>query len=94
MVTISPNQLSNNEHVKSIKTYDFSTLYTNLPLDYIFDCLQKLIVKMFNNSGSQSLLINADRRKAFWCQGTYYSDYKIYTLDKLLNSLKYILYNT
>ena len=87
-------KLTNIEHAKSIKTYDFSTLYTNLPLDYIFDCLQKLIVKMFNNSGSQSLLINADRRKAFWCQGTYYSDYKIYTLDKLLNSLKYILYNT
>ena len=78
----------------SIKTFDFSTLYTNLPLDSIYDSLEKLIIKMFDNSGSNSLLVNADRKKAFWSQGKHYSGYKIYTIDKLLDALKYILYNT
>ena len=78
----------------SVKTYDFSTLYTNLPLDKIYNNLEKLIIKMFNNSGSLSLLVNADRKKAFWLQGKLYPGYKIYTIDKLLDALKYILYNT
>ena len=78
----------------SVKTYAFSTLYTNLPLDKIYNNLEKLIIKMFNNSGSLSLLVNADRKKAFWLQGKLYPGYKIYTIDKLLDALKYILYNT
>ena len=81
-------KLAGINHAKSFKTYDFSTLYTNLPLDYIFDCLQKLIIKMFENSGSQSLLINAETKRAFWSQGTHYSNFNIFTLDKLLDSLK------
>ena len=79
---------------KSVKTYDFSTLYTNLPLDYIFECLEKLIIKMYKNSGAIGLLVNADRKRAFWSQGCSYPGYKLYTIDKLLEALKYILYNT
>ena len=77
----------------SIKTYDFSTLYINLPLDKIYNNLEKLTIKMFNNSGSHSLLVNADRKKAFWSQGKNYPGYKIYTIDKLLEALEYILFN-
>ena len=36
----------------SIKTFDFSTLYTNLPLDVINGSLKSLIIKMFANSKS------------------------------------------
>ena len=87
-------KLSGVPRAYSIKTYDFSTLYTNLPLDYIYECLEKLIIKMYNNSGAVGLLINADRKKAFWSQGCSYPGYKLYTIDKLLDALKYILYNT
>ena len=88
------DKLSDIGKAVSIKTYDFSTLYTNLPLDYIYSMLEKLIMKMYNNSGSDMLLVNADRRKAFWYKGTKYPGYKDYTRGDLLDSLKYILYNT
>ena len=48
----------------SIKTYDFSTLYTNLPLDYIYECLEKLIIKMFQNSISVGLMVISESRQA------------------------------
>lgn len=78
----------------SIKTYDFSTLYTNLPLDYIFDMLKALILKMFDNSRCNSLYVNADRKKAFWNKGESRTGYKEYTRDDLLDALHYILFNT
>ena len=74
-------KLSGVPRAYSIKTYDFSTLYTNLPLDYIYECLEKLIIKMYNNSGAVGLLINADRKKAFWSQGCSYPGYKLYTIN-------------
>ena len=35
---------------RSIKTFDFSTLYTNFPSDVIYDSLRFLIIKMLVNS--------------------------------------------
>ena len=82
------------EIASSIKTYDFSTLYTNLPLDYIYECLEKLIIKMFQNSNSVGLMVNSESKRAFWSRGCDYSGYKLFTVDKLLEALRYILYNT
>ena len=42
----------------SIETFDFSILYTNLPLDVIYDSLSSLIIRMFANSKSVSIMIN------------------------------------
>ena len=78
----------------SIETFDFSTLYTNLPLGAIYHNLEKLIIKMFRNSGSNSILVNANRRKAFWSQNSRRAGYKEYTIGKLLDALKFVLYNT
>ena len=89
------NKLSNIKCADSIATFDFSTLYTGLPLDNVFDSLEKLIIKMFKHSGSNILLVNTDRGKAFWSRNiSNYSGYKEYTLDKLLEALKFILSNT
>ena len=88
------NKLSDIPIADSITTFDFSTLYTNLPLDSIYESLERLLVKMFKNSGSIGVMVNADRDKAFWFQGKEYSGYKMYTIDKLLDALKFILYNT
>ena len=84
-------------HVKkaeSIETFDFSTLYTNLPLNDIFDALQSLIIKMYKNSGSTAILVNSNVKKAFWSRGNFPKKYKIYTIDKLIEALKFILFNT
>ena len=78
----------------SIKTFDFSTLYTNLPLKCIYESLERLIIKMYKHSGSHMLMINTYTGKAFWSHGTQYSGYKEYTVDKLLDALKFVLYNT
>ena len=78
----------------SFETFDFSTLYTNLSLDSIFEKLAQIIRKMFKNSGSTGILVNPELKKAFWSQGTDYEDYKFYNEDKLLEALKFVLYET
>ena len=78
----------------SIKTYDFSTLYTNLPLDVIYDSLRSLIIKMFVNSKSVAIMVNSNSKTAFWSNGSNYAGYREYTIDKLLEALELILFNT
>ena len=78
----------------SIKTYDFSTLYTNLPLDYIYNMLKELIDLMFKSAGVDQILINAERKKAFYFQGDEYPGYKLFYKQELLQALHYILFNT
>ena len=46
----------------SIKTFDFSTLYTNFPLDVIYDSLRSLIIKMFVNSKSVAIMVNSNSK--------------------------------
>ena len=87
-------KLAGIDKATSIKTYDFSTLYTNLPLDYIYNMLKNLIDLMFKNSGVDRILINADRKKAFYYRGSEYLGYKMFYKAELLQALHYILYNT
>ena len=87
------NKISNIK-ANSIETYDFSTLYTNLPLDTIYKDLERLIIKMYKNSGSHTLLVNPYLKKCFWYNGNFYAGYKKYTIDKLLLALHFILYET
>ena len=49
---------------------------------------------MFNISGSNSILVNANRRKSFWSQNCSRAGYTEYTIDRLLDALKFVLYNT
>jgi ubiquitin C-terminal hydrolase len=83
-----------NIKAESLETYDFSTLYTNLPLDIIYKDLESLIIKMYRNSGSHTLLVNPQTKKCFWYQGNFYAGYKRYTIDKLLRALHFILNET
>ncbi len=43
---------------KSIATFDFSTLYTSLPLQTIYDSLKTRIIEMCINNGSHIININ------------------------------------
>ena len=88
------NKISDIKTARSIKTFDLSTLYTNLPLDVIYDSLRSLIIKMFANSKAVSIMVNPNRKKAFWSNGSNYAGYKEYTIDELLEALEIILFNT
>ena len=88
------NKISDIKTARSIKTFDFSTLYTNLPLDVIYDSLRSLIIKMFANSKAVSIIVNPNRKKAFWSNGSNYAGYREYTIDQLLEALEIILFNT
>ena len=76
-----------------IKTFDFSTPYTNLPLDVIYDILRSLIIKMFVNSKYVAIMVNSNSKSAFWSNGSNYAGYREYTIDKLLEALELILFN-
>ena len=70
----------------SVHTFDFSTLYTNLPLKSIEDALQQLVIKMFKNSGRNYILVNTFYKNAFWSDSPK-NGYKVFTLDKVIASL-------
>ena len=56
--------------------------------------LKSLIIKMFTNGKSIAILVNSYRKKAFWSNGSSYPGYREYTIDKLLEALEIILFNT
>ena len=39
-------------------------------------------------------MINSNRKKAFWSNGSSYAGYREYTIDELLETLEIILSNT
>jgi len=86
-------KLLNNIKAKSIYSYDFSTLYTNLPLQNVYDNLEKFIIKFFKKSNCNYIAVNLYNGISFFTSKIYKS-YKMYTLSKLLDSIKFILFNT
>ena len=65
---------------RSIQTFDFSTLYTNLPLGVIYDSLRSLIITLFVNNKSVAIMVNSNRTKNIlieWVKlcGVYIIDY-------------------
>jgi hypothetical protein len=86
-----------NVNASSIYTYDFSTLYTNLPHDDIKESLNKLLIKMFNTKKQNHILVNSKRNHATFSDSQSYDNnkqYKRYTLDMVIESLSFILDNT
>ncbi len=84
---------------KSIQTFDFSTLYTNIPLDKIYQNLEELLTKMFGMDGTKLashipdlVQVCVSKKKQFWSKKSYNS-YKTYDLTKTLEALKAILFN-
>ena len=89
------DKISHVKRATSIETFDFSTLYTNLPLDDIYESLKLRINKMFNNSTSSAILVNVYTGRAFWLNsGPCRTGYKQYTIDKVLNALHFVLFNS
>jgi ubiquitin C-terminal hydrolase len=79
---------------ESIQTFDFATLYTNLPLDVVYKNLEGLIIKMFRSH--THILVDSKLRKAtFRYEGLKNEDnYVAYTLVDVLDMLNFILRNS
>ena len=56
--------------------------------------LRSLIIKMFANSKSVSIMVNSNRKKSFWLDGSNYAGYREYTIDKLLEAIEITLFDT
>ena len=77
----------------SVYTFDFSILYTNLPLVDIHEKLSELICRMFRNANARYLLVNAYTKKALWSHSDK-NGYFSFSLQHLLDTLEFILFNT
>ncbi len=71
-----------------------NTLYTNLPLQTIFDNLVILIInRMFKNAGCHFINVNTYRQSYFW-SNTDKSGYVCYVIDKTWQILHVLLFNS
>ena len=55
-----------NVNAHSVYTFDFSTLYTNLPLIDMHDKLTKRIKKLYQNANAHYILVNTYTGQVFW----------------------------
>ena len=53
-----------------------------------------MIIKMFVNSKPVAIMVNSNSKAAFWSNGSNYAGYREYTIDKVLEALEQILFNT
>ena len=51
------------------------------------------IMKMFANNKAVSIMVNPNRKEAFWLNESNYAGYREYTIDELLEALEIILFN-
>ena len=84
-----------NLRAKSINCFDFSTLYTNLPLNDVKKVMEELIIKMFQHNGHKYIKINTYTKNSYWSE-IYRMDnnVKSYTMDDLLGAINFLLDNT
>ena len=88
------DKLNNVNNPSSIHTYDFSTLYTNLPLDLVRNELFEMIDRYFDINERKSnkyIVLNH-----FWETAQFASVNKkrSYDRDKLKTALDYLLFNS
>ena len=50
--------------------------------------------KLIHVSKSVASMVNSNSKRAFWSNGKNYAGYREYTIDKLLEALELILFNT
>jgi len=83
-----------NMKAKSIDSFDFSTLYTNLPLTSLKLVMEKLIVKMFCHSHHKYINVNSYKRISFWSEKYKHNNWKSYTVETLICAINFLLDNT
>ena len=80
---------------KRVDSFDFTTLYTNLPINLVFINLKKIIKKAFLLSNLPFLKIDTYNKKARWTN--YFNSTtssRCYSLDMIFDLLEFVLFNT
>ena len=87
----SIDEINENRHAISVTTYDFSTLYTNIPHNSLKDALIAIIEKCFANSKMKFITIN--HSEAFWSNSP---STRLFSFSKttLLSCIKLLIDNT
>ena len=85
------NRISNKKNAKTISSFDFSTLYTNIPHSKLFHELSAIIKFIFK--GGSKMCISVDKQGiAHWTTRVSNSS-SSYDLDKILKAVEYLLNN-
>ena len=88
------NKLRNINNPSAIHTYDFSTLYTNLPLELVKDEIFELIDRYFDineRKGGKYITLNHYLSKSWFSSSDTRNSY---SREKLKEALEYLLFNS
>ena len=83
------NKLSNRKAAKSVSTYDFSTLYTNIPHDKLIKTLSSVIDFAFKGRTQGKISITS-YGIANWCNS---SKYFVFDIKSLKKAVEYVINN-
>ena len=83
------NKLTKRNAARSVNTYDFSTLYTNIPHDKLIETLNHVIDFSFKGRTQSKISIN-DYNEARWCKSSKHFTFNIASLKK---AFAYIIRN-
>ena len=87
---LAMNRMSRKNNAKSVSTFDFSTLYTNIPHDKLTDVLSTMIDSTFNSSSRKYLSVT--KSGANWVTGKR-SVKQLYDAEKVKSVLEYLVIN-
>jgi len=82
---------TNNYKIKNLKTYDFSTLYTSIPLDKLKNRISGLIIKSFTAQTWKFIKIHKDT--ASWTKNINKSGMS-FSCDDVINLMSWLIDNT
>lgn len=82
--------MNNNGHAKSVATYDFSTLYTNIPHNSLKEALSSIIEKCFANSKMKYITLS--NSEAYWSKNS--STRFPFNKPTLLSCVNFLIDNT
>ena len=88
----SINKLNKRKSAKQLSTFDFSTLYTNIPHDKLLMVLGNIIDFAFKG-GTRDLLCTT-KTGAYWVKKNSKMNGNFYSLGSLKNAVKYLLDNS
>ena len=83
------NKLNNRKAAKSVTTYDFSTLYTNIPHDKLIRTINSVIDFAFKGRTQEKISINS-YGIANWCNS---SKYFVFDIKSLKKAVEYVIKN-
>ena len=83
------NKLSNRKRAKSVSTYDFSTLYTNIPHDKLIETLNSVIDFSFKGRIQEKISVNS-YGIANWCKS---SKHFVFDIKSLKKAVEYLIKN-